>query len=193
MIPSSYSGAEWPDDQIATLKKQWIEGKSASEIAKGLRGRTRNAVIAKVHRLGLTGKDGTRREPSAPEVKRDRYTGNGINARRGKPQKTKPFDLTKSKTDSTPEQRAEKAAQGKAIIACSSDAANDNSILLIARRRSECAWPVGTPERPADQLVCGGRVFIGIEDCPYCLTHAQRAYTRDITKPRTREEDRRAA
>ncbi len=46
----------WNDDRIATLKKMWQQGKSASEIAEKLGGITRNAVIGKAHRLGLSGR-----------------------------------------------------------------------------------------------------------------------------------------
>ena len=45
--------AVWTEDHIATLKKLWAEGKSASQIAKEIGGYTRNAVISKVHRMHL--------------------------------------------------------------------------------------------------------------------------------------------
>ena len=44
----------WNDERVAILKKMWLEGNSASEIAKNLGNITRNAVIGKVHRLGLS-------------------------------------------------------------------------------------------------------------------------------------------
>lgn len=44
----------WTDDRVETLKRMWGEGQSASQIAKELGGVTRNAVIGKVHRLGLS-------------------------------------------------------------------------------------------------------------------------------------------
>ncbi|MEM1315530.1 MAG: GcrA family cell cycle regulator, partial [Pseudomonadota bacterium] len=44
----------WTDERVETLKTMWSEGKSASQIAKTLGGVTRNAVIGKVHRLGLS-------------------------------------------------------------------------------------------------------------------------------------------
>ena len=44
----------WTDERVETLKKMWGEGQSASQIAKELGGVTRNAVIGKVHRLGLS-------------------------------------------------------------------------------------------------------------------------------------------
>lgn len=44
----------WTDERVELLKTMWAEGKSASQIAKELGSVTRNAVIGKVHRLGLS-------------------------------------------------------------------------------------------------------------------------------------------
>ena len=44
----------WTDERVELLKRMWGEGQSASQIAKELGGVTRNAVIGKVHRLGLS-------------------------------------------------------------------------------------------------------------------------------------------
>jgi GcrA cell cycle regulator len=44
----------WTDERVEKLKELWGEGMSASQIAKQLGGVTRNAVIGKVHRLGLS-------------------------------------------------------------------------------------------------------------------------------------------
>ena len=47
----------WTDERIEQLKHHWMEGKSASQIASLLgNGVSRNAVIGKVHRLGLAGR-----------------------------------------------------------------------------------------------------------------------------------------
>lgn len=48
----------WTDERVETLRVMWSEGKSASQIAKELGGITRNAVIGKVHRLGLSNRSG---------------------------------------------------------------------------------------------------------------------------------------
>ncbi|GHC12864.1 GcrA cell cycle regulator [Gemmobacter caeni] len=48
----------WTDERVETLKRMWSEGQSASQIAKELGGVTRNAVIGKVHRLGLSNRVG---------------------------------------------------------------------------------------------------------------------------------------
>lgn len=44
----------WTDERVETLKRMWADGQSASQIARELGGVTRNAVIGKVHRLGLS-------------------------------------------------------------------------------------------------------------------------------------------
>jgi GcrA cell cycle regulator len=172
----------WTPDRVAQLEKLWIEGKSAAEIVDTLKGTTRAAVIGKIHRLGIAGsrtpQTAARREPSAPEVKRDAYAGNSLHARKGRP--TRPFDLTKSKTDSTPQQRAEKAAAGKTLIGRTVDPANDNAVPLLGRRFNQCAWPVGMPDRPALQLCCGAPVPENANRsvASYCTAHAERAVAR---------------
>jgi GcrA cell cycle regulator len=52
----------WSETRVADLKRLWLEGKSASQISRQLGGVTRNAVIGKVHRMGLAGRD----RPKAP-------------------------------------------------------------------------------------------------------------------------------
>ena len=46
----------WTDERVELLKKLWADGLSASQIANELGSVTRNAVIGKVHRLGLSGR-----------------------------------------------------------------------------------------------------------------------------------------
>ncbi len=55
----------WTEDRVEQLKQLWSEGLSASQIATRMGGVTRNAVIGKVHRLGLAG----RATPTAPKPK----------------------------------------------------------------------------------------------------------------------------
>ena len=46
----------WTEERVEQLKTLWTEGLSASQIARVMGGVTRNAVIGKVHRLGLAGR-----------------------------------------------------------------------------------------------------------------------------------------
>ena len=55
----------WTEERVDQLKQLWGEGLSASQIANKMGGVTRNAVIGKVHRLGLAG----RATPAAPKPK----------------------------------------------------------------------------------------------------------------------------
>ncbi|WP_424933050.1 GcrA family cell cycle regulator [Amaricoccus macauensis] len=57
----------WTDERVEMLKAMWAEGKSASQIAKELGGVTRNAVIGKVHRLGLSNRTGAEPAPEQSE------------------------------------------------------------------------------------------------------------------------------
>ena len=67
----------WTDDRVEQLKKLWEAGLSASQIAAELGNVTRNAVIGKVHRLGLAGRASPSRSerprmpmaPKAPSVR----------------------------------------------------------------------------------------------------------------------------
>src|SRR5436853_2536078 len=61
----------WTDERVELLKKLWSDGLSASQIAGELGGITRNAVIGKVHRLGLSGRAKSP-SSSAPRVRKPR-------------------------------------------------------------------------------------------------------------------------
>ena len=56
----------WTDERVELLKKMWAEGNSASQIAKELGAVTRNAVIGKVHRLGLSSRTADTGATEAP-------------------------------------------------------------------------------------------------------------------------------
>lgn len=187
---SSYTAPDWPEADEAILRTLWVQGLSAGEIAKRLPHRTRSAIIGKAHRLKLPGR------PSPLGKGRPASAVKPVRAPRPPKQRkaatAQPFDLSKSKTDSTAEQRAEKAAAGRLIIKRTIDAANDNSVPMVGRSFGQCAWPVGTPARAADQLACGAPIYQGIEKCSYCLDHAQRAFARDIILPKPKENLERA-
>ena len=57
----------WTDERVEKLKELWSEGMSASQIALALGGVTRNAVIGKVHRLGLSNRTGPTNAGGASE------------------------------------------------------------------------------------------------------------------------------
>ncbi len=55
----------WTDERIALLKKHWDKGLTASQIAEKLGEVTRNAVIGKAHRLGLSGRPSPLKQTAA--------------------------------------------------------------------------------------------------------------------------------
>ena len=65
----------WSDERVELLKKMWGEGQSASQIAKELGGVTRNAVIGKVHRLGLSNRSGSGASGDGAKAKAARSAG----------------------------------------------------------------------------------------------------------------------
>ena len=69
----------WNDERVETLKKLWAEGHSASQIAAELGGVTRNAVIGKVHRMGLAGRA---KSPAAAATARPRKPRSAANMMR---------------------------------------------------------------------------------------------------------------
>jgi hypothetical protein len=61
--------AEWDEPRMALLKRLWVAGETARTIAERLGGGvTRNAVIGKAHRLGLTGQHGKGTAPARGSV-----------------------------------------------------------------------------------------------------------------------------
>lgn len=65
----------WTDERVETLKRMWAEGQSASAIAKELGGVTRNAVIGKVHRLGLSNRNDEAEPAPAPAPAAEKKVG----------------------------------------------------------------------------------------------------------------------
>jgi GcrA cell cycle regulator len=62
---------QWSNDRVEKLKSLWQAGLSASQIARALGDVSRNAVIGKVHRLGLAGRASSEsvnraRQPARP-------------------------------------------------------------------------------------------------------------------------------
>lgn len=181
----------WTPTVEAEMKRLYVdEGKSASEVAKALgSGCTRNAVIGKAHRLGWMKEH--RQKPAAvglkaPKVKRDRSTGaivQNIAARtppKPGPQNRPAVAFGKVEVVSaaeTEKRRAAQQAQGAKIVEEFAAPANDTAIPLMERRRFQCAWPVGEPARPAQQMCCGLPVQEGVGTAlqSYCAAHQQRA------------------
>lgn len=149
----------WTDDRVELLKKLWQDGLSASQIAAELGGVTRNAVIGKVHRLGLSG----RGQPTS-SIKRTR----------------------RPRAASAPRRPRRITSIGSAALKLDIDLAPEHYIqprevvvIPIAKRLSiekltdkTCKWPIGDPTHE-DFHFCG---HDSEEGTPYCKYHSSIAY-----------------
>lgn len=152
----------WTDERVELLKKLWQDGLSASQIAKQLGGVTRNAVIGKVHRLGLSG----RATPSKPA--RTVFKA---------PRPARPI----SAGPSAPRRIAEPLAmapQQPTPVRYVDEAPGTATVLTLGAHM--CKWPIGDPSQD-NFTFCGRRSGEG----PYCQEHSQVAYQPAQTKKRS--------
>jgi GcrA cell cycle regulator len=145
------NGPGWTDARIERLKALWAEGRSASEIAGLLGEVTRNAVIGKVHRLGLPGRKTTSRQPVPRRT----------SPRRGKSGRVErhlpPTRFARPASPMPPAPPPPVAA-----------------LMLPLRQLNDdqCRWPAGDPREDGFGF-CGCRKAAGV---PYCEHHAAIAY-----------------
>ncbi len=200
----------WTDDRVETLKKMWTEGQSASQIAKELGGVTRNAVIGKVHRLGLSNRTEEEAEPVAKaEAKVEAKVETKVEA---KPEPKVEIKPEAPKYEAAPEQRASSISpmmsvapvpMRKVIIPAGQPlppqpSANEISPEALASVREvekramrltlmdlterTCKWPIGDPATP-EFWFCGLPSQPGK---PYCEAHVGVAF-----QPMSARRDRR--
>lgn len=167
----------WNDERVEQLKKLWSEGLSASQIASRLGGVTRNAVIGKVHRLGLSGRATTSRMKS--HRPRPRANGPAGNKRM----------VSKGRFPAAPNSPLQAIYQAEPFM----PSAEELDIPLAERKSIQtlmechCRWPIGDPQL-ADFHFCGKQKVPGL---PYCEFHARRAFQppqarrreRDVSEP----------
>jgi GcrA cell cycle regulator len=138
----------WTDERVATLKKLWLEGLSASQIAKQLGGVTRNAVIGKVHRLGLSGRAAPSK-PARPVFKA--------------PPRPRPAVAV-----SAPRRTEASRPVAPTPVARAPEAPGSATVLTLGAHM--CKWPIGDPGS-ADFTFCGRRA-----EGAYCAEHSRLAY-----------------
>lgn len=198
----------WTDERVELLKKMWGEGQSASQIAKELGGVTRNAVIGKVHRLGLSNRAGSG-AAAAPAAKPAPAKEKPAVAAAPKP-KVEPKPAPQPKVAAKPktEDDSESApipmsAARRAIIPAGQPlppqpSANEispealakvNEVEKTAKRLSlmelterTCKWPIGDPATD-NFWFCG---LPSQQGKPYCEAHVGVAF-----QPMSARRDRR--
>jgi GcrA cell cycle regulator len=149
----------WTDERVEMLKKLWSDGLSASQIAAELGGITRNAVIGKVHRLGLSGRA---KSPSSAA-----------------PRQRKPRTHTHMLRVSRPAMRGNTALAHAYDYEVAEEPAMLDNVIPIGQRRTilelteeTCRWPIGDPGS-TDFFFCGGPSLTAL---PYCAFHSRVAY-----------------
>ncbi|MHA1179598.1 MAG: GcrA family cell cycle regulator [Alphaproteobacteria bacterium] len=162
----------WTDDRVDLLKKLWAEGLSASQIAGRLGSVTRNAVIGKVHRLGLSGRATTSRMKSHRPRQR---------------MASKRLAKSRYATIGNPALRALYNAETNVYLP-----PTEELVIPVAERKSiqtltevTCRWPIGDPQNTEFHF-CGKNKVPGL---PYCEFHARRAFQ----PPQSRRRDRAVA
>lgn len=175
----------WTDERVELLKKLWMEGLSASQIAGELgEGVTRNAVIGKVHRLKLSARakptNTTPRARPAPRQAPRRPSGPSIASgatssisAAAKPRAAAPMPrpqvMGATALAMTPEHHAEMyvaPATQELFIP------EDKRLSLLQLNEHTCKWPIGDP-LSKEFYFCGQH---SLETGPYCDFHSRRAY-----------------
>ncbi len=155
----------WSDDRVEQLKKLWEAGLSASQIAAELGNVTRNAVIGKVHRLGLS-----RRAKSPPSAA----------PRQRKPRPAQQMMRVTVSRGNTALAHAFEVELEADPIAHDNVVPMSQRLSLLELSEATCHWPVGDPSSP-DFFFCGGKALGGL---PYCAHHSRVAYQPTVDRRR---------
>ena len=162
--------AGWTEDRVGALKKLWLEGQSASQIAKQLGGGvTRNAVIGKVHRLGLSG----RATPSQP-ARTATTTFRPARTRTTPPvQPSAPRRVEGGRIEAV--QPAPRPVAPTPPVASVAELPGTATVMTLGAHM--CKWPIGDPSS-TEFSFCGRRASEGV----YCQEHARVAYQPQIKR-----------
>ena len=180
----------WTSERVELLKKLWGEGQSASQIAKELGGVTRNAVIGKVHRLGLSNRatSTSKSETSPKSEKKAEKTATKKNepvAKNSEPKSTPPAPARRQIIPAgqpLPPQPSANEISPEALARVSEVEKKAKKISLLELTERTCKWPVGDPATP-DFWFCGLPTQTGK---PYCEAHVGVAF-----QPMNTRRDRR--
>jgi GcrA cell cycle regulator len=149
----------WTEERVEQLKTLWAAGFSASQIAAELGGLTRNAVIGKVHRIGLPGRART----YTPRAPRER--------KRRSPQLARVERLRKAARLSRPAVVDQPELEVDALPEFDdTQIPLEQRCTLLQLTDCTCKYGVGDPLQPGF-FFCGGTTFEGL---PWCPCHALR-------------------
>ena len=164
----------WTDERVEQLKRLWAEGLSASQIAGRLGGVTRNAVIGKVHRLGLAGRATTSRMKTHRARPR---SPSGATAKRNQRSRYGAVGNSVLRALYHPDAEAYVPPAEELVVP------PEERKTLQMLTESSCRWPIGDPQSP-DFHFCSRNKVPGL---PYCEHHARRAFQPPQPRRRDRE------
>ena len=170
----------WTDERVEQLSKLWLEGRSASQIAAELgMNVTRNAVIGKVHRLGLAGRAKIA-APASPTASRTKARM-AVRIEQDESETVDPID-TAVPTPSIP-----LVPDVTPVAQPISDVVIPFSerVTIMDLRESSCRWPMGDPTN-SEFRFCGARTGAG--SGPYCVAHSRLAFQPTQERRRDRVE-----
>ena len=164
----------WTEDRVEILKKLWAEGLSASQIATKLgMGVTRNAVIGKVHRLNLAGRQTAPRTQAPRTGGARKPTREGGAPHRGPSTPSMPTAGSAAlKSYAQPQHNPRLAPLPEPKPLRLVDLPKDGRITILHLSDKTCKWPIGDPNHE-DFCFCGHGPRDG---SPYCEYHARMAY-----------------
>lgn len=169
----------WTDDRIEKLKSLWAEGLSASQIASALGEVTRNAVIGKIHRLGLSGRVKGAQPPARPERQRSSDRPDARQTRGGlaspQPALRRALSVGNAVLKADPDEEPVALVVGEATVV-----SIHGGVPFADLCHGMCRWPQGDPADNAFRF-CGRPVAAGH---PYCSEHAGRAFHGRPDRPR---------
>ncbi|MFV0358442.1 GcrA family cell cycle regulator [Tropicimonas sp.] len=187
----------WTEERVEILKKMWGEGQSASQIAKELGGVTRNAVIGKVHRLGLSNRNGAgAADKPAAETEAEKLaertdgarTPNGAAAPQATPAGEEPAETPPPRRQiipagqPLPPQPSANEISPEALASVREVEKTARKLTLMDLPARTGKWPIGDPATD-DFWFCGLPVQQGK---PYCEAHVGVAF-----QPMSSRRDRR--
>lgn len=172
----------WTEERVERLKKLWSDGLSASQIAAELGEVTRNAVIGKVHRLGLSGRVKTTNPAQGRPRKTRRSTTVAPPTSRISSPRT--VGATALKVDLVPVIAENIQPVSASITELKVSREEGKSILELTEYT--CKWPIGDPGN-SDFYFCGRN---SDEGRPYCEHHSQVAYQPSFDKRRDKRNVR---
>ena len=165
----------WDEEKVERLKALWSSGHSAGQIAATMPGHTRNAVIGKVHRLGLAGRArGGEEAPAAAPPSKTVEIETAIAV--VETQAPEPVAILAHRP--APEFPAPAPVPAPEPVAL----AVSQRVTIMDLRESMCRWPLGDPTTPEFRF-CGARSITGL---PYCTHHAEIAYQPAAERKRDR-------